>query len=148
MVGKYKHALVADLVDDLLNMIVSLGEVEPIVVRGPMVVTSVPLHKNKLWSRGFNQSVMLGKAVASYSGWEYEELLERKKNTVPQAGLSRGARRNNLKNVFGLIHSTFIEGKRIMLVDNIWTTGTTMRECAKTLKRTGASEVWGLTLAA
>ena len=108
-----------------------------------MTVTYVPMWKKKEQERGFNQAEMVAKLVAA--GHQIT-LLERSRETKPMFGLSKIERQKNIENVF-----RFVGGKaapeKVMLVDDVWTTGATMRECAKVLKQNGVKIVWGLTLA-
>lgn len=108
-----------------------------------MVVTYVPMWGKKQQERGFNQAEIVAKLVAA--GYQIT-LLERSRETKPMFGLSKPERQINIENVF-----RFVGGKtapeKVLLVDDVWTTGATMRECAKVLKQNGVREVWGLTLA-
>jgi len=120
------------------------------------LIVPVPLHKRKFISRGFNTSFLFVKE------WGFitkaldgslpvipvaEDVLVRKKWTEPQTGLGRKERLKNIKNAFGVRDSSKIEGKKILLVDDVYTTGATANECAKTLLRAGAVRVDVLTLA-
>lgn len=107
-----------------------------------MTVTYVPMWKKKEQERGFNQAEMVAKLVAA--GHQIK-LLERSRETKPMFGLSKIERQNNIENVFRFVGESCPE--KVMLVDDVWTTGATMRECAKVLKQNGVKIVWGLTLA-
>lgn len=145
MVGKVKYRLVVDMVDEVVETVVSLGELEPLA-REKWLVVAVPLHKNRLRWRGFNQADELARRLAKYGGWEYGEgVLVRRVDTKPQVGLSAVQRRKNVVGAFG-VRSKRVCGN-ILLVDDVWTTGATMRECAKVLKRAGVAKVWGLVVA-
>lgn len=116
----------------------------------------VPLHSKKIRTRGFNQSYLLVR------GWESMDAalnieqpfikvdgraLIRERWTEPQTGLGKKKRLANIKNAFGVSESAKIEGKRILLVDDVYTTGATVNECAKVLLGAGARRVDVLTLA-
>lgn len=104
-------------------------------------VTAVPLHKKRLRERGYNQSELIAKILAKNMGVAYKELLVRQKPTLPQNRLNKKQRQDNIKNAFIPAKGADIEGRSILMVDDIFTTGTTMNECAKILKRQGAYRV-------
>lgn len=117
-----------------------------------MAVTYVPMWKKKEQQRGFNQAEMVADFVVSLSGDSLPaqagrkvSLLERCKETKPMFGLSKPERQKNIENVFRFVGETCPE--KVLLVDDVWTTGATMKECTKTLKQNGVKIVWGLTLA-
>lgn len=111
------------------------------------LVMAVPLHKKKLIERGFNQSL-----APIYKGAKKHNLkidiksLTRVKYTSEQAGLKYKERVKNIKDAFAVINGENIEGKNILLVDDVYTTGTTVNECARVLKKY-CSKVYVLTLA-
>jgi len=110
-------------------------------------VVPVPLHRRRLAWRGFNQSSELGRAVARTLGvplWNHA--LTRTRYTQPQTRLDHKERQANIKNAFAADRDT-VRGKRVLLVDDVYTTGATLRECARTLKRAGAAGVDVLVLA-
>ncbi len=107
-----------------------------------MAVTYVPMWKKKEQQRGFNQAEIAAKLVAR---GDQIRLLERIRETKPMFGLSKPERQKNIENVFRFVGKTCPE--KVLLVDDVWTTGATMRECAKILKQNGVKDVWGLTLA-
>lgn len=110
------------------------------------VVTSVPMYYKKERSRGFNQARILGNLLANSVGVEYRDLLVRTRGTKAMYGLPQKERQKNVRGAFGLEHS--ISGfDLVILVDDVWTTGSTMRECCVVLKQNGAKEVWGITVA-
>lgn len=111
------------------------------------VITAVPLHKNRQNLRGFNQSSLLGRLLAKKTGLNYQELLVRVKNTKQQAKLPSHLRKQNIKNAFILATNDLRSATSVILVDDVWTTGSTLKECCLVLKKGGAKKVWGLTLA-
>ena len=120
------------------------------------LIVPVPLHVKKLRMRGFNPSFLLVKDWVRISEFLRVGLpdvpidinvLERRRWTEPQTGLGRKERLVNIKNAFHLRNGSKITGKRILLVDDVYTTGATVNECAKVLLKGGAGHVDVLTLA-
>ncbi|MHC1728611.1 MAG: double zinc ribbon domain-containing protein [Syntrophobacteraceae bacterium] len=113
----------------------------------PDLVVPVPLHSKRLKERGFNQSGLLGKELSRKLGLAVSfDTLRRKKWTDPQTRMNRQERLNNVKGVFELSKDAAVRGRRILLLDDVFTTGSTLSECARTLKKKGASEVHALTV--
>lgn len=110
-------------------------------------VIAMPMHWWKRWNRGFNQAELLARPVAKRLHIPISRQLRRKRVTKAQAGLSEAQRRANLKGSFSIRRPEQIAGKRILLIDDVFTTGATLREAAATLKRAGAAHVSTLTLA-
>jgi len=107
----------------------------------------VPLSKKRLKWRGFNQAEIIANILADNFKLEIDaKNLKRIKNTKPQAKLNERERRNNLADCFSWLGDK-LNGRNIILVDDVATTGSTLNECAKVLKQAGASEVWGLVVA-
>lgn len=109
-------------------------------------VMPVPLHKEKLRFRGFNQAEVLAEGIGKKMGLPvYTNVLFRVKNTIPQKGLSDRERRENLKHAFRVNakrKELIPQLKRVLLVDDIYTTGATIDACAKALKKAGVAEVY------
>ncbi len=111
-------------------------------------IIPVPLHPQRLREREYNQSLLLGNRLSRHTGIPLIlACLVRIRPTVPQTSLSRKERLTNLHRAFSIARPDDIQGKRILLVDDVFTTGTTLHECAKTLRRAGCGPVYGLTLA-
>jgi ComF family protein len=112
------------------------------------LILPVPLHVKRLRQRGFNQALRLARALFPDQKSKIDPfLLERSRWTVPQTGLSGAERRRNLKQAFRVRQPERLQGKEILLVDDIFTTGSTVNECARVLLRGGARRVRVLTLA-
>jgi len=111
-----------------------------------LVIVPIPLHKRKQKTRGFNQAELIAKRLANGQLFAYQNLLIRNKNTKTQVGMSRGDRIENLKNVFEIVAKNNLPS-RVVLIDDIMTTGTTLEECSKLLKKNGVKEVFGLVFA-
>lgn len=110
-------------------------------------VVPVPLHWRRRWHRGFNQSALLARAVARRYGIPVRAALRRIRATASQAGLTNAGRRSNVAGAFLLRRNYNVTGRRILLVDDVMTTGATAGACAAALKRAGARYVALLTLA-
>jgi competence protein ComFC len=112
------------------------------------ILMPVPLYKKRLLERGFNQAALLAGGLSDRLGLEVEEkVLERVRQTVPQVDLEEKERKDNVKNVFSVRDISRVKNKKIILVDDVITTGATIEECGKVLKLSGAKEVWGVALA-
>lgn len=112
------------------------------------LIVPVPLHVKRLRERGFNQAHLLVIRWAKREGIPLDGLtLYRGRWTEPQTTLSRTERQKNMKGAFLLRHKERIKGRRILLVDDVYTTGTTVNECARVLIKAGAEFVDVLTLA-
>lgn len=109
------------------------------------LLTPVPLHVRRLKERGFNQALLLAQAFPDKP--LAREALIRVRHTVPQSGLNPKERRENVKKAFAAPRPEDIKGKRVLLIDDVYTTGATVRECAKVLRKAGAREVNVLTVA-
>ncbi len=113
----------------------------------PDIIVPVPLHEKRLRSRGFNQSLLLAEEIKKHIDAELDYLnLQRTIYTKPQINLKADARERNVAGAFRLKNSAPFKGKKVLLIDDVFTTGATIRECSKILKRAGA-EVFALTLA-
>jgi ComF family protein len=112
------------------------------------VMIPVPLHPARLRTREFNQSLLLADQLGRYLDLPvWATNLVRIAATDPQTTLTRQARLRNLRKAFAIRRPQDIAEKRILLVDDVFTTGTTLNECAKTLRKAGAGPVFALTLA-
>jgi ComF family protein len=111
------------------------------------VVIAMPMHWRKQWERGFNQAELLAAPIARRYGLKLGTNLRRQRYTVAQASLTEAQRRKNLEKSFRVKRPTEVSGKRILLIDDVFTTGTTLRTAAEALKAAGAAHVSALTLA-
>lgn len=111
------------------------------------VIVPVPLHRQRERERGYNQSVLLARELERHTGLPVAEgALLRVHPTPPQVGLNAVERAENVRNAFRC-RTEDLRGKRVLLLDDVLTTGATMRSCAKALLDGKATAVWGLTLA-
>jgi ComF family protein len=108
-------------------------------------IVPVPVTKSTLRTRGFNQALLLSVALSRHTGIPVcRDMVYKKRDTPPQIGLGARERARNLRNAFevrGRVH------KRLLLLDDVMTTGATVRECTETLLKSGAQEVIAVTLA-
>jgi len=105
-------------------------------------VTAVPLHWRKQWQRGFNQSELLAREIARRYAVPVVRALGRVRFTQTQAGLSNTGRRRNVAAAFRARRaSKTLAGRRVLLIDDVMTTGSTAAACARTLKQAGAASV-------
>jgi ComF family protein len=113
------------------------------------LMVPVPLHPRKLRERRFNQSAELARTLTRLSGTPFHEALRRTRYTSSQAGLDREDRLKNLRGAFAVRPRAgpHVEGRNILLVDDVFTTGATAHECALTLRKHGAARVAVLTAA-
>jgi ComF family protein len=119
-----------------------------------LTVIAVPLSAAKQRRRGYNQSVLLAdeamRVLAGSEGWSLRRAhrtMVRTRETESQFGLSSHARRRNLRGAFTVTDPEAVSGRAVLLIDDIYTTGATARECARVLRQAGASEVWVATVA-
>jgi len=111
------------------------------------VIVPVPLHKNKIRKRGFNQSVVIARQMARVLSVPLDITnFVRIKSTLSQVGLAGAERRGNMAGAFEVRDAKAFEGKKTLLVDDVFTTGSTVNECAKVLKKAG-TEVAVITIA-
>ncbi len=151
-IKKLKYKFVTDLTEDLLEGFLSFCGENPAFVefcrQDNLALIPIPLHPFRLRWRGFNQSELLGEMIAKNLGIKFfPNLLLRVKESSPQAELAKKERIKNIRGVFKINSKFLLLNSCFLLFDDIWTTGATLREAGKVLKRNGAKKVWGLTLA-
>jgi ComF family protein len=162
--GRY-HGVIRDLIHLLLKyeqvrpaanvlkrmLARAIAKIEP-SLGASLLAVPVPLHSRKLRHRGFNQSELIARAALKLGPARQRSLfstavLERTRETQSQIGLMRHPRRENLRGAFSMVKPEAIRGREILLVDDVFTTGTTLWGCARVLRRAGASKVWVATVA-
>ena len=116
-----------------------------------IVVIPVPLHKTKLRQRGFNQAELIARAALKCISRERfclaDSVLQRQRDTRSQIGLTSHQRRENMRGAFAVTRTEEVNGRDVLLVDDVYTTGTTVSECARVLRRAGANRVRVATVA-
>jgi ComF family protein len=129
-----------------------IADLEPAWAPASVLVVPVPLFKGKLRQRGFNQAEVIARIALKLhfarEGYVLAtDILERSRETQSQIGLTRHQRRENLRGAFWVTSREKVAGQEILLVDDVFTTGTTASECARVLRRAGAARVWVATVA-
>jgi ComF family protein len=129
----------------------AIATLEPEFMADSLAVIPVPLHRTKLHQRGFNQAELIARAAVKVRRGDRLRLcvgvLERKRETASQIGLTSHQRRENLRGAFGVAQPEEVRGREVLVVDDVYTTGTTVSECARVLRRAGATKVWVATVA-
>lgn len=145
---RWVKGIAIELVDQLiiywvwyLPLLIEQIKLDP----GSWVIVPVPLHPKRLSQRGFNQSALIGQLLSSRLGLSYRELLIKIKDTQSQVEFNAQKRRNNPKGAFTA--RNLIMPANVILIDDVWTTGSTLKECCKVLKQAGVKKVWALTIA-
>ncbi len=111
------------------------------------VIVPMPLHWRKRWQRGFNQAELLANEIGRRTHTPVQNSLRRVRGTASQAGLTSAKRRENVSGAFQARTRAQLVGRRVLLIDDVVTTGATAASCARALKRGGARQVTLLTLA-
>jgi len=128
----------------------AIAELLPAGGDGKPLLVTVPLHRNRRRSRGFNQAELIARAAMKRLALELEfdpTVLVRQRETVSQVGLSREERVANMRGAFRVSAPRRVKGRNVIVVDDVMTTGTTLSECARVLKQAGAERVWAATVA-
>lgn len=146
-----KYRFVSDLGKELIYVIpVSIYQDLSLLISSNTKIYPIPLHQERLKWRGFNQAEKLAIQLKQYLKFPVMRgLLVRSQKRTPQADISH--REDRIKNAQGLFsiapNISTAEYPSILLFDDVWTTGATMKEAAKVLKRSGVEKIWGLTIA-
>ena len=114
------------------------------------LVVPVPMHKRRQRMRGFNQADLIGSALAKKMNMQFRPALQKIKNTTRQVDLEKDQRLSNVAGAFALaqpINAQLFAGRKILLVDDVATTGATLNECALALQDLSPAEIWGLVVA-
>jgi ComF family protein len=130
----------------------ALSSLESEFAASSLAVVPVPLHRTKLRQRGFNQAEMIARVALKIKSPDNRlhvcaGVLERKRETTSQIGLTRHQRRENLRGAFAVLQPEAVKGREVLVVDDVFTTGATASECARVLRRAGATKVWVATVA-
>ena len=112
------------------------------------IIVPVPIHRKRKLQRGYNQTQLIAKEISKNIDIKLcGDVLIKSKNTIAQSKLNKNKRKQNIKDAFKVSNFEKIQGKNIILFDDIFTTGSTVNECSKILKKAGAKKVGVLTIA-
>ncbi len=147
LIHLYKFARKLRLRQTLANMLIDVFRRDPrlsaLAAEGDTVLVPVPLHRGRHSARGFNQSLHLARLTGRELGLKVNHCLARVRATEPQSQLNRKERLSNLKGAFGIKKRPWMNDpvidKTVVLIDDVFTTGTTATECAKVLIRDGGA---------
>jgi ComF family protein len=147
VVQKFKYGRKVSL-GKPLGRLLARGCREFLVSCGADLIVPVPLHPQRLRWRGFNQSVLLASQISRAHRIPLDPfVLVRSRATSPQTQLAEADRRRNVRGAFSLNPDRSVDGMMILLVDDVYTSGATVNECSRILKRGGAKQVLVVTLA-
>ncbi|KKS14176.1 hypothetical protein A2617_01285 [Candidatus Daviesbacteria bacterium RIFOXYD1_FULL_41_10] len=154
-IQKLKYKLVKELAEVLVDLMVEYWakytpEFFEEIKKGRgenWVIVPVPLHPKRENWRGFNQAKVIGQILSNKIGLGFCNTLKRTRETHPQVGLKSWQRKKNIKGAFALSMNHEPRTPNYLLIDDVWTTGSTLKECCYILKRGGAQKVWAITLA-
>ena len=140
-----KYQGIKDIAPILAQPLVEYIDQHSLTIDG---LVPVPLHPQRLAERGFNQSRLIAQHIAISTGIPiHADLIRRVRFTQPQARLGRSERMQNVSGAFAPDENASLHGETILLIDDVATTGATLRACAQALKQIGAGEIWALTVA-
>lgn len=149
LIKSFKYYFVRELSESLSQLLIrALETFDTSLKVFNFIIIPIPLHEHRLRYRGFNQAELLAKQIANHFNLPIEtNILKRIVPTGPQANIKDiNKRKNNIKDVFNIIPNA-VEGKNILLIDDVCTTGATLIEAARVLKLNGAKEIWALVVA-
>lgn len=147
LIHRFKYNDQLHVLDYLVNLMINMGRE---LIEQADIIIPVPMHKNKLLKRGYNQAALLAMRIASKKKLEYiPQLMIKTKNTTSQAQLNQKQRLKNVKNSIELNpkYKEKIKGRKILLIDDVITTGATINESCKVLRKEDPDKIFVLTLA-
>lgn len=149
IIKAFKYCFIKDLETPLGRLLVGyLEKIGKQINLSDLILIPVPLYKLKYNQRGYNQSELLARQISLFlNSGVSTAVLVKERSTKDQASLENDQRVKNINGVFKSSGAGAVWNKKILLIDDVYTTGATMNECAKVLKEAGAEEVTGLTIA-
>lgn len=148
LIYQYKYRKARDISKLLSRIIIEKITGHKIAEKENTIVVPIPLHPLSKTKRGFNQAQLIAKDVSTKLKLNYQpEIIKRVKLTKTQAKLTREERKENIKDAFSLTNKINLKNKDIILIDDVFTTGATLEEAARTVKKATARQVWGCVVA-
>lgn len=149
LLSKLIHSFKYDFIEEIAEILVSLFSEKPPPIFGKdSILVPVPLHTKRLNFRGFNQSLVIARLLSKKWKIPFDEILVRQRHTKPQVGLGNTERLLNVRNAFALKKFCFPGPMtNYLIVDDVCTTGATINECAKILRKNGAKKIFGVVIA-
>src|SRR3972149_2825968 len=144
-IAKVKYKWVYDIGKTLVDLLAA--SLWRFGIPDDLILVPIPLHTRRKNWRGFNQAEILAKSLSLKFNQPYGEYLARIIETASQVGLKRDERQKNVKGAFRLRTGADVSGKNILLVDDVYTSGATMQEACRVLKKAGAKTVWAMAVA-
>lgn len=141
VIHQFKYEGISSAGEELAELL------EPLVPKEIDTLAFVPVSRKRLHERGFNQAKVLAQHLSRLSGKPVYKGLIKTRHTERQVGLKRGERLANLRGVYKVTNEQEIKNKKILLIDDVLTTGATLDNCSRALRSAGAKEIWGLVLA-
>lgn len=145
-----KYRFASKIADELALHAAERLKKESLRVYRNATLVAVPSHWYRTNWRGFNQAEVIGKCLAGYMGWDFiPNVLKKSRASPPQTGLPGELRVRNVKGTYEFNAAKAFPvktGRNFLVFDDVWTTGSTMKEAARVLKEEGAGRVWGITL--
>jgi competence protein ComFC len=144
IIWKYKYGFLKEYYGVISDLIIQ--KYGQFLIEKRFLITYPPISKGRINWRGFNQSEVLAKEVARRLALGSENLLRKQHETKSQVGLPRKNRLRNITGSISYIKPDGLLGKKVLIIDDVYTTGATLEECAKILRENGFREVWGLVI--
>ena len=147
IISAYKYQNKPYLGNDIISIMLRVVE-RGLVELSPELIIAVPLHVKRLRERGYDQAYILAEGIGRYLNIPVScGNLTRIRYTVPQVNLSRDERIKNVKGAFSVKDTHELKGKRVFLIDDVFTTGATIEECVKIIRDAGAEKIYVVTVA-
>lgn len=145
---EFKYRRIRSLSPIIAELLISYFHSYKISLSEQVIIVPIPLHPRKERVRGFNQATLIARDLGKHLSLAIDtQTLMRTAYNIPQTRLHAQERRINVQNIFSLRANNTIRGKTILLLDDVKTTGATLEQAARVLKKAGAKEVWAITFA-